>query len=319
MKLIRSWQPLALQAGRKRNNQSRGVLTIGNFDGMHQGHRTILTSVIEKARDQGLLSQVMLFEPQPLEFFAPDKAPARLMTCREKLEVLQSLDIDEVYCPHFNREFANLSAEDFVSKLLVDACGVSEVIVGDDFCFGRQRAGNFHFLAQAGKAQGFKVTRTDSVLSGSDRISSTFIRQLLEQDQFEHAGKLLGRPFTFSGRVVRGEQRGRQLGFPTANILLNRKVMPLEGVFAVEVSVGQGTPYYGVANVGSRPTIHQTEPRIWLEVHLFDFSGDLYQQRLVVRVRKKFRSEQKFASLSALQQAIGEDVAKAKAFFAAQS
>ena len=122
MKLIRSWQPLALQAGRKRNNQSRGVLTIGNFDGMHQGHRTILTSVIEKARDQGLLSQVMLFEPQPLEFFAPDKAPARLMTCREKLEVLQSLDIDEVYCPHFNREFANLSAEDFVSKLLVDAC-----------------------------------------------------------------------------------------------------------------------------------------------------------------------------------------------------
>ena len=315
MKLIRSWQQIA----QSHSEKQRGVLTIGNFDGMHQGHRTILTSVIEKARDQGLLSQVMLFEPQPLEFFAPDKAPARLMTCREKLEVLRDLDIDEVYCPHFNREFANLSAEDFVSKLLVSACGVSEVIVGDDFCFGRQRAGDFHFLAQAGKSQGFKVTRTDSVLSGSDRISSTFIRQLLEQDRFEQAGELLGRPFTFSGRVVRGEQRGRQLGFPTANILLNRKVMPLEGVFAVEVSVGEGgaSIYYGVANVGSRPTIHQAEPRIWLEVHLFDFSGDLYQQRLVVRVRKKFRSEQKFASLTALQQAIGEDVAKAKAFFAA--
>lgn len=306
--------------------QRPGILTIGNFDGMHLGHKELLKYTIVKAQQQQRwVSQVIFFEPQPLEFFLKDQAPSRLMTLTEKLLFLKQLGVDEVYCIRFDRDFADLSAESFVKDYLVGVCQPTEVVVGDDFCFGKNRSGNVALLTKMGNKYGFSVSETTTVVCEKvvgARVSSTRIRHLLALGEFIQAEKLLGRPFSFSGRVVYGQQKGRSIGFPTANIRLKHPVMPLTGVFAVEV-LCQSQPdhvFKGVANIGVRPTVAQSQnntlkPPVWLEVHLFDFTGDLYRQRLVVRIRHKIREERTFKDLTVLQSAIEQDVAVAKAFF----
>lgn len=291
------------------------VLTIGNFDGVHRGHQQVLANLKRQAQALGLPAVVMVFEPQPKEFFSADEAPARLTTLAEKLEHLASLDIDAVACMAFNPRFRSLSAQQFVDDVLVAGLNVKALIVGDDFRFGCDRSGDFDFLNQAGAQQGFSVTDTQTLQAEGQRVSSTLIRSHLQQGDLSGAAELLGRDFAISGRTAHGQKLGRQLGVPTANTLLKRAKVPLAGVFAVTVqSEGDKTIYQGVANIGLRPTVGGT--RAVLETHLFDFSGDLYGKRLCVTFKQKIRDEKRFDGLDALTAAIQNDIQQAKAYFA---
>ncbi|MGL5289270.1 MAG: bifunctional riboflavin kinase/FAD synthetase, partial [Aeromonas sp.] len=252
------------------------------------------------------------FEPQPLELFAGSAAPARLTRLREKYEALQGLDIDRLLCVHFNQHFAKQSASTFIEQLLVEKLGVRYLVVGDDFRFGKGREGDFQLLVQAGKRFGFEVISTQSFQLARLRVSSTLVREVLKAGRMAEVELMLGRPYTISGRVAHGDKLGRTIGFPTANLALKRQVIPVGGVFAVEV-ICSGKTFPGVANVGVRPTVSGTQAR--LEVHLFDFSGDLYGQQVKVLLRHKLREEQKFASFSALKEQIERDALAARAWF----
>lgn len=290
------------------------VLTIGNFDGCHRGHQAILAQLCASARARSLPAVVLLFEPQPNEFFAPlERTPARLMRLRDKVRFLQTTAVDYLLCLRFDRTFAALTPDEFIREILIDRLNVKQLIIGDDFRFGAQRAGDFETLTQAGLDYDFAVQDNESFLQGCARISSTRIRQALAEDDLTLTAQMLGRPYAMHGRVVHGKKLGRTIGFPTANVFLNRKVIPIQGVYAVEVATRQGR-YFGVANVGNRPTVDGLS-RPLLEVHLFDFSGELYGQSIEVIFHHKLRDEVKFASLEQLKQQIWQDAENAKAFF----
>ncbi|TNG92876.1 bifunctional riboflavin kinase/FAD synthetase [Pasteurellaceae bacterium USgator11] len=290
------------------------ALTIGNFDGCHLGHQQILAHLKQKAQQLGLPTVVMLFEPQPNEFFSAANAPARLMRLRDKLLFLQQADIDYVLCVRFNRTFANLSADQFIQQYLVEKLQVKFLSIGDDFQFGAQRQGNFQTLLNAGAKCGFEVENNDSFALNNQRISSTLIRKALAEDDLPLAEAMLGKPYSIGGRVAHGNKLGRTIGFPTANIHLHRQVNPIQGVYAVEIIDKCGQQHFGVANIGNRPTI-DGGTRPLLEVHIFDFNGNLYGQPLEIILRKKIRNEIKFADFEQLKQQIASDVQTAKDFF----
>ena len=293
---------------------SRGcVLTIGNFDGVHAGHRMVLSALVKQANSLNLPAVVMCFEPQPIEYFREDEAPARMSTARDKIMQLSELGINTLYLVRFDGRLANMSADAFV-QLLVQQIGVKHLTVGDDFCFGKNRQGNFDFLTKAGFANGFVVQQSKSFLIDQERVSSTLIRHALENAELDQAAIYLNRRFSMSGRVMYGHRRGRELGFPTANIRVKNRKTPLRGVFAVTITVESGLAYEGVANVGTRPSIEDTTA-VLLEAHLFDFSGDLYGQRVSVAFYEKLRDEEQFESLEQLTEQIAVDSQQAKQYF----
>ncbi|PIJ50289.1 riboflavin biosynthesis protein RibF [Erwinia sp. OLTSP20] len=294
--------------------QHRGcVLTIGNFDGVHRGHQALLARLCEEGQKRQLPVMVMLFEPQPMELFSPQNAPARLTRLREKVRYLAQAGVDTVLCLRFDRRFAAHSADSFITDLLVSKLGVRFLAVGDDFRFGAGRAGDFALLQQAGSRYGFDVISTHTFCENGVRISSTAVRQALADDKLDLAASLLGRPFSLSGRVVHGDALGRTIGFPTANIPLRRPVSPVQGVYAVEVYGLGDKPVPAVANIGTRPTVGGVRQQ--LEVHLFDVEMNLYGRHIEVVLKQKIRNEQRFESFGALKQQIAKDAVTARQFF----
>lgn len=285
------------------------VLTIGNFDGVHKGHQRVISALVAKAKMLNCVAAVLVFEPQPQELFAADKAPARLCRLRDKYALLAELGVQRLICVNFTRKFAGQSAEQFIEKLLVEKLGIKHLIVGDDFHFGKNRKGDFTMLTEAGKKFGFEVTDTASCKMSNCRVSSTAIRQALAKDNLLDVENMLGRPYSIIGKVFHGDKRGRQLGFPTANVLLKRQKSPLNGVFAVKVKSKNGI-FDGVANIGARPTINGERQQ--LEVHIFNFNDDIYGQCIEVVIKKKLRQVMKFDSLEALTAQIKLDSEQAK-------
>lgn len=283
-----------------------GVVTIGNFDGVHLGHQAVIRQVHAQARELGCHALVMLFEPQPQEFFQPALAPARLTRFGEKLTALMRCGVEAVLCLRFDARFASLSAQGFIAQVLVDALAVRHVVIGDDFRFGRNRQGDFALLKRVGEAQGFGVSPMASFVVDAARVSSTRVRQALAAGDFALAERLLGRPYDMQGRVIHGDKRGRTIGVPTINVPLRRRVSPLRGVYVVEVAGLQPDRVSGIANIGTRPTIDGA--RELLEVHLFDFAGEVYGRRVRVRFLHKLRDEQRFASFEELRRQIFLDI-----------
>lgn len=317
MELIRGLHNLEARA---RNGLMQPcVLSIGNFDGVHLGHQMILRQVRRRAAALGLPARVMVFEPQPLEFFEGMGAPARLTPFHQKIRLILSHSIDSVICLHFNEELRGMPAQTFIERVLVQNLNVRFLIVGDDFRFGCKQQGDFEMLREAGTHYGFEVSNSETLSWEGQRVSSTRVRRALENSDFALAEKLLERPYTISGRVMHGDRLGTSIGVPTANLSLKGKRPPLSGVFAVEVAgldghVGRQL-VQGVANVGVRPTVEGAEPL--LETHLFHFDDDIYGERIRVLFRHKIREEQKFSSVENLKQQIVQDIAAAKRHFGA--
>jgi riboflavin kinase/FMN adenylyltransferase len=287
------------------------ALTIGNFDGVHNGHQAMLVRLTAVARARGLAATVLTFEPHPREFFAPQSAPTRLTNLREKLELLAAHGVDRVHVQRFSAAFASLSPEAFVERAVAGALGARWVLVGDDFRFGAKRAGDFAFLADAARRHGFELEAMPTVSNGGVRVSSSAVRNALAHGELVRAHALLGRPYSISGRVVHGEKLGRALGFATANVQLKHNRPPLGGIFAVRVhGIGAG-PRQGVASLGVRPTIKAGGKPV-LEVHLFDFTDDLYGAHLRVEFLAKLRDEEKYPDLDALKAQIARDCAQAR-------
>ena len=288
----------------------RCALTIGNFDGVHRGHRALIERVTRKARELGLVSCALTFEPHPREFFAPQAAPARLTRLRDKLELLAAIGVERVHVARFHRGFASLSATRFIEEVLVGGLGVRKLIVGRDFRFGAKRAGDFAMLGEAAVRHGFALEAMPDVLFEGERVSSSSVRAALQAGDLRRAERLLGHPYAISGRVTHGEKLGRELGFPTANIRLSHPA-PLAGIYVVEVeSLGPA-----VASVGRRPTVNPLADPL-LEVHLFDCDAELYGRRVKVRFLEKLRDEQKYDGLEALKEAIARDARQAREYFA---
>ncbi len=289
------------------------ALAIGNFDGVHRGHGALLSRLVEAARQAALPPTILTFEPHPREFFAPDSAPARLSTLREKLELLADAGVEQAMVCRFNAGFAALSADQFIEQVLVRGLLLRHLIVGDDFRFGKGRIGNFALLQAAGARHGFTVEAMGSVTVDGERASSSGVRRALAVGDMEHAARLLGRPYIIDGQVAHGDKVGRQLGFATANIRIKHNPLPMTGVFAVQVSGLGEKPLPGVANLGIRPTVGGTRPL--LEVHLFDFDRDIYGRHISVRFVHKLRNEQRFPNFDALKAQIAADAVAARAFF----
>jgi riboflavin kinase/FMN adenylyltransferase len=291
------------------------VATIGNFDGVHLGHQAVIGQLAEKAAAMGLSTTLITFEPQPAEFFMPDTAPARLTTFREKYVTLKRFAIERILVLPFNQRLANMAAQDFIQRILIDGLQVRHLVVGDDFRFGKGRKGDFGLLQEAGQQSGFQVVSMPSFRVDGERVSSTAIRTALAAGDFDRAERLLGRHYHMTGKVAHGDKRGRQWGFPTANINMKRKVIPLRGIFAVEVFGLDREPLFGVANLGTRPTVGGM--RTLLEVHLFDFDEQIYGRRINVVFRHKLRDERRFDSFDELKQQIARDVVSAREYFTA--
>lgn len=292
------------------------AVTIGNFDGLHLGHQAMLARLQDVAKARSLPSCVLSFEPHPREFFAPEQAPARLSSLREKAEHLQRLGIDRFHVFRFDRAFASLTAETFIEQVLGTTLDARYVLVGDDFRYGARRTGDFALLKQAGERLGFDAEFLPTVAVAGERSSSTAVRQALAAGELEHAARLLGRPYGISGRVVHGDKLGRDIGFPTANIQLKHNRPPLMGIFAVELHGLDGAPLPGVASLGRRPTVKGADAVPVLEVHLFDFKADIYGRRVRVDFLHKLRDEEKYPDLDSLVAQIRRDVENARQFLA---
>jgi len=292
------------------------VATIGNFDGVHLGHRAVFQRLLAMGRELDLPATVITFEPQAMEFFAPDAAPPRLTRLREKLAALAACGIEQVMLLEFSAKLAGMAARDFIGELLVEGLGVRHLLVGDDFRFGRGREGDYGLLEAMGREQGFAVQDLHTITHSDERVSSTRIREALARGELELARHLLGRPYRICGRVGHGDKRGRAIGFPTANINLHRRVSPLRGVYAVMVDGVAERPWPGVANIGIRPTVGGTT-RYLLEVHLFDFDRDIYGRHAEVEARLKLRDEERFGSFEELKAQIGRDVVAARGLLTA--
>lgn len=289
------------------------VLTIGNFDGVHLGHQRIIARVNEVAAEQGVNSAVMVFEPQPLEWIRPDKAPPRIMTLRDKLIALECNHVERVFCARFNDAFQSLSAGEFVERVLVKGLNVCHLVVGDDFRFGSGREGDFTYLQKAGQQFGFTVEDTPTCLLDNERVSSTRVRNAIAAGDVATAEQLLGHAYTISGRVHHGDKIGRSIGFPTANLVLRHKKVPFAGVYAVTVDGAGLSQHPAVASVGTRPTVGGKQLR--LEVHILDYQGDLYGKHLSVTLKHFIRPELKFDGLPQLVDAIDQDIQTATHWF----
>ena len=303
-------ESMVVTHGSLQRARGRCALTIGNFDGVHRGHRALIERVTAAARELDLTSCVLTFEPHPREFFAANTAPPRLTRLRDKLELMAGAGLQRVHVARFDARFAELSAERFVKEVLVDGLGAQWLLVGRDFRFGKRRAGDYAALEAAGARYGFALEAMPDVLFDGERVSSSAVRAALAAGELRGAERLLGHPYTISGRVAHGAKLGRGLGFPTANIVL-RRAPPLSGIFVVEVD-GLGR---GVASLGRRPTINPV-PVPLLEVHLFDWDGELYGRHLRVRFLEKLRDERKYEGLEALRAAIARDARQAREYFA---
>jgi riboflavin kinase / FMN adenylyltransferase len=289
--------------------RGRCALTIGNFDGVHRGHRALVDRVVARALENDLTSCVLTFEPHPREFFAGEAAPARITRLRDKLDLLAQAGVERIHVARFDARFAALPPERFVEDVLVGGLGVRALTIGRDFRYGARRGGDFATLEAAAKRHAFSVEAMDDVEFEGRRVSSSAVRAALQAGDLRGAERLLGHPYFISGRVAHGAKLGRGLGFPTANIVL-RRPPPIAGIFVVEVDrLGRG-----VASVGRRPTINPV-PIPLLEVHLFDRDEDLYGEHLRVRFLEKLRDEEKYDGLPALQAAIARDATRAREFF----
>ena len=299
----------------------RAVVAIGNFDGVHLGHREVIATAQTHAHDMGRPSAVLSFEPHPRRFFKPEHPPFRLTSSRDRINALSALGVDHFYELAFTRELSQHSAEAFVKQVLVGLLNVSHVVVGWDFCFGKARGGNAHVLAQLGETLGFGLTAVPAVThEGGTVYSSTAIRQALRDGDVATARTLLGRDWEISGQVISGDKRGRTIGFPTANVALGDHLHPKAGVYAVELALDSACAdeplvwYPGVANIGFRPSFGGDDA-MGLEAHLFDFKQDLYGRSVRVRLRSFIRAEQKFASLEDLKAQIDQDSRRARQQF----
>jgi len=289
------------------------VATIGNFDGVHLGHQAVLQRLVALSKESGLPSLLLTFEPYPQEYLRPDPAIARLTRFREKMMALRETGLERVLCLRFNSALAGLEPEQFIEQILVDALGVTHLVVGDDFRFGKKRRGDFAMLANFGGVHGFQVEDTKTIVVAGERVSSTRVRQVLETGDMETVESLLGRPYYLMGRVSHGDKRGRQIGFPTANIPIRRRTLPLSGVYAVTVDGAGEHALKGVANIGNRPTVDGHS--LQLEAHLFDFNRDIYGQHVKVQFMRFIRAEQRFDGIDALKKQIQKDCEQAKEFF----
>ena len=287
------------------------VATIGNFDGVHLGHRAILERLREAGDRLGLPTVAMSFEPHPLEVFYPEQAPARLTPLRDKAELLAAAGVDRFVVLPFRPSLWSMPPDDFIDELLLRRLGVQFLIVGDDFRFGRDRAGDFETLRAASNRAGFELERTPTYQVGGERVSSTRVRRSLETGELDQARRLLGRVYALSGRVVHGDRIGRELGFPTANIRLRRRP-PMDGILVADVDLGDG-PRPGIASMGTRPTVGGR--RALLEVYLLDYSGSLYGRHIRVTFREWLRGQEHYESLDALREQIGRDVAAARSWY----
>ena len=291
------------------------ALAIGNFDGVHCGHRALLLQVVAHARANGLVPAAMTFEPHPREFFAPDSAPPRVANLRDKIEGLRACGIERVFVLPFRRSLAQLEASAFIDQILLAGCAMRWLIVGDDFRFGARRGGDIALLRARADAGGYAVAQLPSVLLGAERVSSSAVRAALAAGDMEHAARLLGHPYHISGRVLHGAKLGRQIGFPTLNLRLAHKRAAVHGIFAVRVH-GIGAPRPGVASAGLRPTVDNSG-RWLLEVHLFDFADEVYGRLVRVEFLQKLRDEERFQTLEELAAAIRDDTQRARAVLAA--
>lgn len=294
-------------------NSAGLVATIGNFDGVHLGHQAILEKLQNKSRSIGMLSTVIAFEPTAKEFFSRNTAPPRLTYFREKFSIIKNIGIDIFVCIPFNASLSNMHPELFVEKVLIDYLNIKYLTVGDNFRFGKNRAGNFTLLQSLAKSFHYEVEKTESYLIDDNRVSSTSIRSFLANGALKSAERHLGRRYSMSGRVIHGDKKGQTIGFPTANIPIKRIKSPINGVFAVKVAIDKNTERFGVANVGHRPTVNGVKTQ--LEVHIFNFSKNLYRKHLTIYFYKKIRDEKKFDSFDALKQQIHKDSETAKEYF----
>ncbi|WP_430474228.1 bifunctional riboflavin kinase/FAD synthetase [Thalassospira lucentensis] len=312
MRVFRSFENLT--------DDARGaVVAIGNFDGLHLGHQTLLDQARKIARDLGVPLAILTFEPHPRMLFRADDPPFRLTSAQDRETAALSIDIDLFYQADFNRDFAAMTAEEFIERVLVKGLGAKHVVVGWDFCFGKGRAGNVDLLRAIGEKSGFGVTAVEAVTHDNGIIySSTAIRQALRDGRPQDAAHLLGRPWEIAGTVAHGDARGRTIGFPTANVALGDHLRPKFGVYAIELGLvseadGETVECWvrGVANIGVRPSFGGDD-EAGLEAHLFDFDQDIYDRRVRVRLHGFIRGEQKFDGLDALKAQIASDVIAAK-------
>ena len=309
MRLVRDAQALAsLTCG--------VVATVGNFDGVHLGHQQLIKLLRKKAQELRLPSIVILFEPQPKEYFYSTRAPSRLSTLRDKLESLKACGIDYVFCISFTPKVATTDASEFAQSYLFSTLKVRYLLVGKDFRFGKDRLGGVALLKRMAVNHQCEVITFPDFIFNKEKVSSTLIRKALKESDFSRAAHFLGRSYSLYGRVIYGEQRGRQWGIPTTNLLLRRLVSPLNGVYAVKVLIG--TEYFfGVANIGSKPTVGGV--RNSLEVHLFHFNKLIYGRHIRVYFVHKLRDEARFSTVEALIAQIRADVAKAQQLFNEQN
>jgi riboflavin kinase/FMN adenylyltransferase len=289
------------------------VLTIGAFDGVHLGHQAVIRHLLDKSRELEVPSLVIVFEPLPREYLAPLKAPARIMSFREKFFAMRSLGVDRLLRVQFNESLRAMSAQQFLEDIFVTGLGVRYVVLGDDFRFGNDREGDLEFIRQQGPRYGYEARPTPTLSMDGERVSSTRIRDALESADFAEAERLLGRAYSISGKVIYGRQLGRTLGTPTANLQLHRLRAPLSGVYAVDVSGAGLDGVQGVANVGVRPTVDDSI-KANLEVHLLDREIALYGQHIEVTFRHKLRDELKFGSVDELRDNIARDIENARAW-----
>ncbi len=303
---------IARQTSNSMPSNSRSVVTIGNFDGLHKGHQQMLELAQKKAKQLNATLVVLTFDPLPVEYYITDRVPARLMSFAEKCLGLRQLGVDVVCVKAFDSAFANTDADEFVQQVLVNDLKVAHIVVGDDFRYGKCREGSIDSLTASAEKQGFTISQLDTISQSAERISSTRVRTLLSLGDFEGATALLGRPYSIYGRITRGDQRGRTWGFPTLNLVMKNK-RAVQGVYAVKVLGLEDQKVYGVANIGVRPTVGGLMHL--LEVHLFDFAREVYGERICVEFHKKIRDEQKFDSFDALKSQIGEDCKSADKYF----
>jgi riboflavin kinase / FMN adenylyltransferase len=296
----------------------RSALTIGNFDGVHRGHQAMLALTVARAHERGLASCVLTFEPHAREYFTPAMAPARLTRLRDKLELMAAAGIARVHVARFDAGLAGLGAERFVEEVIARGLRAAWLLVGRDFRFGAKRGGDFALLERLSPAHGFELEAMREVMIEGERVSSSSVRAALAAGDLAAAQRLLGRAYTMSGRVAHGEKLGREIGFPTANIVLRRRPA-LAGIFVVECRIEGETQWRpGVASVGRRPTVNPTAAPL-LEAHLLEFAGDLYRRHLQVRFLKKLRDEERYDDVPALRAAIARDAAAARTHFATQT
>ena len=298
---------------KKQANRGDCVATVGNFDGVHLGHQSVFNQLKQSSKELNLPTAVLTFEPLPLEFFTPKTVPVRLTDFRSKIELMTTMSIDQIICLRFNESLAALPAESFIKEILIDGLSVKQLIVGDDFRFGKNRVGNVELLRRMGQQFGFDVKLAESFQCNGRRVSSSLVRGHLAMGNFQEVRELLGRGYHSNGKVVHGDKRGRTLGFKTANIAIKNSNYPLSGVYAVRVHTGNNAVHKGVASIGTRPVFNGR--KLLIETHIFDFDCDIYGRRIAVEFLKHFRDEEYFPTVDALREQIKKDVRRVKGYF----